>query len=133
MNPVAQAFLTWSSNMQFTFSQLGQDDSNADINIGFHRGEHGDGNPFDGAGGTVAHAFAPHDGRFHYDGGESWGAGAMPGAIDLQTVALHEIGHLLGLDHSEDEGAIMYALLPVEATKGLHVDDIQGIKAFYNA
>jgi hypothetical protein len=105
----------------------------ADINIGFHRREHGDGNPFDGAGGTMAHAFAPHDRRFHCDGGESWSAGAMPGAIDLQTVALHEIGHLLGLDHSEDEGAIMFALLPVGATKGLHADDIQGIKAFYNA
>ncbi|KAE8076064.1 hypothetical protein FH972_014737 [Carpinus fangiana] len=94
--------------------QLAQGDSNTDINIGFHRREHGDGNPFDGAGGTVAHAFAPQDGRFHYDGDESWSAGAMP-------------------DHSEDEGAIMFALLPVGATKGLHADDIQGIKALYNA
>ena len=57
----------------------------------------------------------------------------MAGAIDLQTVGLHEIGHLLGLDHSEDEGAIMFALLPVGATKDLHADDIQGIKALYTA
>jgi predicted Zn-dependent protease len=81
----------------------------------------------------LAHAFAPQDGRFHYDGDESWSVGAMPGAIDLQIVALHEIGHLLELDHSEDEGSIMYALLPEGATKGLHADDIQGIKALYNA
>jgi hypothetical protein len=133
MNPVAQAFLTWATNTHFTFSQLAQGDPNADINIGFHRREHGDGNPFDGAGGILAHAFAPQDGRFHYDGDESWSVGAMPGAIDLQIVALHEIGHLLGLDHSEDEGSIMYALLPEGATKGLHADDIQGIKALYNA
>jgi hypothetical protein len=131
MNPVAQAFLTWASNTHFTFSQA-QDVSNADIKIGFGRGDHGDGHPFDGAGGTLAHAFPPTDGRFHYDGDERWSVGAVSGAFDLQTVALHEIGHLLGLGHSEIEGAIMYASIPQGETKGLHADDIQGIKALYN-
>ncbi|GLT71392.1 hypothetical protein SLA2020_434160 [Shorea laevis] len=69
---------------------------------------------------------------FHYDADESWSVGARAGAFDLQTVALHEIGHLLGLGHSEVEGAIMYAGISAGVTKGLHADDIQGIKALYN-
>jgi hypothetical protein len=31
------------------------------------------------------------------------------GADDVRVLALHEIGHLLGLDHSPDQGDIMYA------------------------
>jgi predicted Zn-dependent protease len=29
-------------------------------------------------------------------------------SYDLQTVILHENGHVLGLDHSKDTGAAMY-------------------------
>ncbi|KAL5805494.1 hypothetical protein ACOSQ4_028229 [Xanthoceras sorbifolium] len=53
-------------------------------------------------------------------------------ANDLATVALHEIGHLLGLGHSEVEGAIMWPAITVGSTKGLHRDDIEGIRVLYN-
>ncbi|KAH7532562.1 metalloendoproteinase 3-MMP [Ziziphus jujuba] len=132
MNPVSKAFQTWASNTHFAFSQA-QDYTNADLKIGFHRRDHGDGSAFDGPGGTLAHAFAPTDGRFHYDADETWSVGAVPNAFDLETVALHEIGHLLGLGHSSVEGAIMYSGIAAGVTKGLHGDDIQGIKALYNA
>ncbi|CAI0455681.1 unnamed protein product [Linum tenue] len=52
--------------------------------------------------------------------------------MDWETVALHEIGHLLGLDHSDVEEAIMFAIIRVGAVKGLNADDIQGIRALYN-
>ncbi|KAF2316180.1 hypothetical protein GH714_041521 [Hevea brasiliensis] len=109
-----------------------QDYTTADIKIGFHRGNHGDGSSFDGRGGILAHAFAPQDGRFHYDADETWAVGATQGAYDLETVALHEIGHLLGLGHSSVEGAIMFSSISSGSTKGLHSDDIQGIRALYN-
>ncbi|KAG6664660.1 metalloendoproteinase 3-MMP-like [Carya illinoinensis] len=131
MSPVAQAFRTWAGNTHFTFSQA-QALSNADITIGFGRRDHGDGSSFDGTGGTIAHAFAPTDGRFHYDADEPWSVGATPGAYDLETVALHEIGHLLGLGHSSVKGAIMEPGISQGVTKGLHADDIEGIKALYN-
>ncbi|KAL6143351.1 PREDICTED: metalloendoproteinase 1-like [Fragaria vesca subsp. vesca] len=128
---VARAFATWAGNTHFTFSQA-QNYENADLKIGFEKGDHGDGSAFDGPGGVLAHAFYPTDGRFHYDADENWSVGAKPGAFDLETLALHEIGHLLGLDHSSVEGAIMSSGIPAGVTRGLHGDDVQGIKALYN-
>lgn len=131
MSPVARAFATWAANSHFTFSQA-LDNQTSDITIGFESGDHGDGYPFDGVGGVVAHAFSPSDGRFHLDADESWANGVVSGSFDLETVALHEIGHLLGLQHSSIEGAIMWPQVPEGASKGLHADDIAGIKALYN-
>ena len=131
MSPVAQAFQTWAANTHFKFSRV-QDYTRADIKIGFQSRDHGDGYPFDGAGGVLAHAFSPTDGRFHYDADEQWSVGAVPGQFDLQTVALHEIGHLLGLEHSNVQSAIMWPSISPGGTKGLDRDDINGIRALYN-
>ncbi|CAB4275135.1 unnamed protein product [Prunus armeniaca] len=128
---VARAFATWQGNTHFTFSQA-QSIESADLKIGFGRRDHGDGHPFDGPQGTAAHAFAPTDGRFHYDADETWVVGAVPGGLDLETVALHEIGHLLGLGHSSVPGAVMLPEVRTGFTQSLHADDIQGIKALYN-
>ncbi|CAI9782610.1 unnamed protein product [Fraxinus pennsylvanica] len=96
INPVVRAFNTWASATHFTFSRV-QNIAAADLVIGFHRRNHGDGLPFDGPGGVLVHAFAPTNGRFHYDADDRFSVGAAAGASDLETVALHEIGHLLGL------------------------------------
>ncbi|XP_047949297.1 metalloendoproteinase 3-MMP-like [Salvia hispanica] len=131
MEPVARAFQKWDSSTHFTFARA-QTNQNADLVIGFHNGDHGDGSPFDGRGGTLAHAFPPTNGRFHYDADERWSIGAVEGAFDLESVALHEIGHLLGLGHSSVNAAIMYSGIGAGLTKGLHADDIAGIRALYN-
>ncbi|KAK8717070.1 hypothetical protein V6N13_044351 [Hibiscus sabdariffa] len=131
INPVSRAFQTWAANTHFKFSRT-EDYVNADIKVSFESSDHGDGFPFDGPGGTLAHAFAPTNGRFHYDADEQWSVIANPAAFHLETLALHEIGHLLGLGHSSIEGAIMYPTFSPGESKGLHGDDIQGIKALYN-
>lgn len=45
---------------------------NADFVIEFARQAHSDRYPFDGVGGTLAHAFFPEDGRVHFDKDEKW-------------------------------------------------------------
>ncbi|KAK8497454.1 hypothetical protein V6N12_016978 [Hibiscus sabdariffa] len=131
INPVSRAFQTWAENTHFSFSRT-EDYVNADIRVSFESGEHGDGSSFDGPGGTLAHAFAPINGTFHYDAEEPWSVMPDPGAYHLETLALHEIGHLLGLGHSSIQGAIMYPTFSLGESKGLHGDDIQGINALYN-
>ena len=105
----------------------------SDLTITFYKGDHGDGSPFDGPGGILAHAFYPTDGRLHFDADERFSIGAIPNYIDLESVAVHEIGHLLGLSHSTVQDAIMYPSIPYGVVKtNLQPDDIQGIKALYN-
>ncbi|XP_010661019.1 metalloendoproteinase 1 [Vitis vinifera] len=82
-------------------------------------------------GAWAAHAFALTDGRFHFDCEENWVIGAVAHAMDLQTVATHEIGHLLGLAHTPVQEAVMYAIISPGSTKGLNQDDIDGIRALY--
>jgi hypothetical protein len=53
-----------------------------------------------------------------------------PGGIDLASVITHEAGHFLGLAHSGDRGAVMYAhYRPGEST--LTPDDVDGICSMY--
>jgi hypothetical protein len=52
--------------------------------------------------------------------GWSWYAGSHPAAIgpgkfDLETVAMHELEHVLGLGHSADPASVMYATLAAGA------------------
>lgn len=56
-----------------------------DIKVTFASGYHEDGYPFDGKGGTLAHAFFPGKEDFagdtHFDDGESWSNGGILKAI----------------------------------------------------
>ncbi|KAJ9135238.1 hypothetical protein P3X46_032446 [Hevea brasiliensis] len=128
----SRAFQRWASVSQFTFQEA-PTGSKADIVIGFYRRDHGDGLAFDGPLGTVlAHAFYPQDGRFHYDADKDWSNNPNMNQFDLESVAAHEIGHLLGLAHSQDSNAIMYSIIPIGTIKRkLTQDDIDGIHALY--
>lgn len=135
----ATAFDRWSEATTITFRETASYGT-ADIKIGFYTGDHGDGEPFDGVLGTLAHAFSPTNGRFHLDGAEDWVATGdvtksdLSTAVDLESVAVHEIGHLLGLGHSSVEEAIMYPTISARTRKvELADDDIQGIQHLYGA
>ncbi len=120
-----RAFTSWAAVAGLRFSQVS---TGGDIAISFSQGDHGDGYPFDTAGGVLAHAFFPTNGDAHFDDAETWSDNGT--GIDLETIALHEFGHSLGLDHSSSVSAVMYAYYG-GARRALTSDDIQGIRSIY--
>lgn len=126
-NAIRDAFSQWDSNSKLSISEVS---SGADVEISWVSGDHGDLYPFDGPSGVLAHAFYPEDGRVHFDEDELWTDDNPPSGIDLESVALHEFGHTLGLAHSNDTNAVMYAYYGGRR-RDLRQDDIDGIKSIY--
>jgi hypothetical protein len=58
------------------------------------------------------------------------GCTAQPGAFDLESVILHENGHVAGLGHSTDINAVMYPSYQT-ARCSLAADDRNGLAALY--
>ncbi|WP_426337421.1 matrixin family metalloprotease [Pseudoduganella sp. R-31] len=133
---VRSAFRTWQQVAWVDFVEV-PIEANPDLRIEWQAGDHGDGSAFDGVGRILAHAFYPppcggaHAGKCHFDEAEAWALGALSGMIDLETVALHEIGHLLGLDHSADPSSVMAPSYPGVSLRTLQPDDVAGIEALY--
>lgn len=105
------------------------------ITFNWFTGDHKDGSPFDGVNKELAHAFFPSDGRVHFDDDETWtlaerATSAQP--IDLETTAIHEIGHALGLDHSKVAGSVMKEFY-TGSQRTLGTDDLEGLKALFKS
>jgi len=89
---------------------------------------------------VIAHAFFPPPngnsaaGDIHFSADFNWVDDATDSIIDddydLQTVALHELGHALGLDHSSEPGSIMQPFYS-GGQRTLGVDDVDCIRSLY--
>ncbi len=130
---VRAAFALWADETPLTFTEVA-DSAQADIVIGWAEGEHGDGDSFDGPGNVLAHASYPNPYQekqvfLHFDDAERW-VNSETQNVDLLTVAAHEIGHTLGLDHSNDRNALMYPSYS-EPHRFLGQDDVAGVQSLY--
>ena len=122
--PITNGFDAWAAVSKFTFERV-REESRAVLRVTFgHR---------DGPGGTLGSAAPSYtDATIILDEDDSWTVGAVPGSHDLETVVTHEIGHILGLAHSQYKEALMYALIDDGVIKKLAQDDIDGIRVRYS-
>ncbi|GAA3158633.1 DUF4214 domain-containing protein [Nonomuraea salmonea] len=131
---VAAAWQQWAAVVPLVFRET---TGTPDIEILFGSRDHGDGatHSFDGPGRVLAHAFFPPPnggslaGDAHFDEDETWQDGVSASGIDLFTVAVHEFGHSLGLDHTTVPNSTMNPFYPTPSTP--QQDDRAGMRQVY--
>jgi peptidoglycan hydrolase-like protein with peptidoglycan-binding domain len=137
---VRAALGTWNGAAPLTFSEVSTD-ANPDVQIGWRPAADTD---LSMVGATLAHADFPPGCSVvtnslpkpvHFDDTEhTWAMGAQADAFDVETVALHELGHILGLAHSSVPGAVMSpTVAPNFTLRTLTQDDTDAIQSLYGA
>ena len=125
---IAKAFRVWSrvSPLNFEHKTSGK----ADIELRFVRGLHSDG-VFDGPSGVLAHAASPTSGGdVCFDDAEPWSVKLKGTSVNLWDVASHELGHSLGLGHSNARNSLMAPFYSKGGPR-LQEDDIKAIHHLY--
>lgn len=143
---VARAFTTWAQHCPVTFEEV---DKTADHEISIAWRDAFD-SDYDLVGADIAHADYPgtcaevNPGGakpIHFDASEckwtddvNWARDdtLLIPVYDIETVALHEIGHILGLRHSSVPGEVMYGAIPRRAQRVLASNDLARISYLYS-
>jgi regulation of enolase protein 1 (concanavalin A-like superfamily) len=131
---LGRAMAEWSRYANITWIQGASATAPETVNILWGPTDHGDGFPF--ASNTLAHTFYPAPpsteplaGDMHFNDTFLWGV-ATDGRYDVFSVALHELGHALGLTHSSDPSSVMYPSYQ-GVLHGLTQTDIDAIRHLY--
>jgi hypothetical protein len=128
---VAAAIAAWTSTGCVSFREARPDEAPGLV-LAWRRGAHDACVPF-GPDPGVAHAGPVGPGSFvHFDAARAWSApgSEQAGSLSLEQAALHELGHVLGLDHSPDEDSTLYPE-PSPARARLSRGDRDGIHSLY--
>jgi Matrixin len=82
-------------------------------------------------GGVSGSAWPPSSGDIRFDSAETWSAAtpAPLGQVSLLAVALHEIGHALGIAHSNNPASLMYPFDP--PLSAIDAESIEALQSIY--
>lgn len=104
---IGRALSGWNATGLVRFRPV-RNGEEPDLTFSWASASHGTCRPF-GVDFSVAHTGPVGPGNFvHFDAGHRWSPEGSKGE-SLLVVAAHEAGHVLGLDHSADPTALMYA------------------------
>eukprot|EP00116_Pleurobrachia_bachei_P019198 sb/3479460/ len=112
ISEVTKALEVYAKTKKLSFKENRSRPNDAQIVFMFIDGKHADGLTFDGAGAEKGHAWSPVHGEVHFNDNQKFSLdpNSHDGrAVCLFFVAMHEIGHALGLTHSVIKNAVMNA------------------------
>jgi hypothetical protein len=135
-NLIREAFQAWEDVANIDFQEV-TDSSDISLRLGW--------DTIDGPSGTVGEAsftsskttstlFSIQTSEIRFDSAENWATDRTPtrSEMSLYATAVHEIGHVIGLEHVDDPNTIMY-FLDTGDVLDLTAGDIQGAQTIYGA
>ena len=132
---IRDAFQAWENVANIDFVEV-VDGSQSSLRLGWDTidGAYGViGNAKSQLSKTTASLYSVTEAEIRFDLAESWSTSKTPTTSDINfyATALHEIGHTMGLLHTDDPNTLMYPTL--NKTSGLTAHDIEGAQIIYGA
>lgn len=132
---IEAAFASWSKHTNLFFQELTNPRAMQYAHIGFSVGNSPE-EKFGSKNGVLGWAYMPTEENFigqllcKFDLAEQWVLEPEEFGICLRTVAAHEIGHLLGLYHSESKDDLMYPSYTKNFTEPQR-GDVKALQSIY--
>ena len=130
---VENALQVWADEIDVSFTQTNLPNQPDSIDFTSR--------PIDGTNGILAQAYFPDDlnrgsiaGDVRFDSMDNWEVGNEQGyrATDLMYVAVHEIGHSLGIEHLDDHDSVLASTVSAnQSFEGLSQHDIDAAMELY--